>query len=196
LVSTKFSRQGQFIEFFYMHLKLASLSILALNTIRNSLGIIVVAAHLFMPLQRAIAQVADVPNPNRNGDYTTAFLPGNRGHYPIRNWLVVEVDPTNQNAELNCRNTPNGRIRSRIPRGAILQSAFRGPANESGRTTPNPDNDAIVMHQGLPWLRIRGTKDEMAFPENRDWKTLGECYVRANLQYIAPINPDAKLIGR
>jgi hypothetical protein len=116
------------------------------------------------------AQVASVPAPNRNGDFTTALQPGNRGNiYQTRKWLVIDPDPT----YLNCRSTPNGAVRSRIAPGAILTAVF----GENG-------SDAIIAAGGAYWLRVSGT-DPLTVGET------GVCYVRANRQYIAPINEDA-----
>lgn len=118
----------------------------------------------------SIAQEASVPAPNANGDFTTALQPGNRGNvYQTRKWLVVDPDPT----YLNCRATPNGAPRSRIAPGAVLTAVFSGG-----------QGDAIVLSDGVPWLRVRGT-DPLMVGER------GTCYVRANSRYIAPINEDA-----
>lgn len=39
---------------------------------------------------------------------------------------------------------------------------------------------------------MKGLRDELAYPVRPlTFDDLGECYVRANLKYIAPINPDA-----
>ena len=115
------------------------------------------------------AQTASVPAPDRNGDFTTALQPGNRGNvYQTQKWLVVDPDPT----YLNCRIAPNGRVRSRIAPGAIITAEF------------DSDAEAIVMQDGASWLRIRGT-DPLMVGE------AGVCYVRANSRYIAPINPEA-----
>jgi hypothetical protein len=39
---------------------------------------------------------------------------------------------------------------------------------------------------------VKGLRDELAYPVRPlTFDDLGECYVRANLKYIAPINPDA-----
>jgi hypothetical protein len=41
-------------------------------------------------------------------------------------------------------------------------------------------------------LRVIGIREELAYPVRPLISyDLGECYVRANLKYIAPINPDA-----
>lgn len=119
--------------------------------------------------QPSLAQMAGVPTPNRNGDFTTALQSGNRGDvYPTRKWLVIDPDPT----YLNCRATPNGAIRERIAPGAILTAVF----SEGG--------DAIVLHNSAYWLRVNGT-NPLAVGD------LEICYVRANRRYIAPINEDA-----
>ena len=143
---------------------------------------------------KAIAQSADVPKPNPNGDFNSIFVQGNRGYYAVKKWLVIQFIQSEVNGgTLNCRYTPNGEIRSRIPRGAILTAVFNQTAN--GRV-PNPHttaDDAIVLDSsGSPWLRVIGTQEELAYPVRPlKFSDLGECYVRANLKYIAPINPDA-----
>jgi len=41
-------------------------------------------------------------------------------------------------------------------------------------------------------LRVKGSQNELAYPAKpASFEQLGECYVRANLKYIAPINPDS-----
>jgi hypothetical protein len=143
---------------------------------------------------KAIAQAADVPKPNGNGDFSSIFLQGNRGYYAVQKWLIIQSVESEANGDtVNCRYTPNGEIRSRIQRGAILTAVFNQTAN--GRV-PNPHtsaDDAIVLDSsGSPWLRVIGTREELAYPvKPLIFYDLGECYVRANLKYIAPINPDA-----
>jgi hypothetical protein len=143
---------------------------------------------------QAIAQSADVPKPDLSGDFSSIFLQGNRGFYAIQKWLVIQSVESEINGDVvNCRYTPNGEIRSRIQRGAILTAVFNQTAN--GRV-PNPHttaDDAIILDSsGSPWLRVIGTREELAYPvKPLTFNDLGECYVRANLRYIAPINPDA-----
>lgn len=121
----------------------------------------------------ALAQIAAVPSPNSKGDFLSALMPGNRGNvYQTRKWLVVDPDPT----YLNCRYSPTGQVRSRIAPGAIVTAVFAGGSW----------GDAIVMSNGAPWLRISGT-DPLVLGDR------GECYVRANIRYIAPISEDAIL---
>ena len=149
---------------------------------------------LYFDNTKAIAQSADVPNPNQNGDFKTAFQQGNRGFYIINKWLVVQ--PSNleiRDDSLNCRYTPNGKVRSQIARGAIMTAVFRDDQNPRRRNLPDPSDDAIAFDSdGLPWLRVKGLRDELAEPVRPiTVEQLGECYVRANLKYIAPINPDS-----
>ncbi len=143
---------------------------------------------------RAIAQVAEVPNPDSNGNFMTVFQRGNRGFYAIEKWLVVQpAESGDYGYGLNCRYSPNGEIRSRILRGAILTAAFKGSGNRRTPNAPERADDAIVLDDnGSPWLRVKGLRDELAEPvKPTTWEQLGECYVRANLKYIAPINPDS-----
>lgn len=143
---------------------------------------------------KAIAQSANVPQPNLSGDFSSIFLQGNRGFYAVQKWLIIQSEESEANGgTVNCRYTPNGEIRSRIQRGAILTAVFNKTA--MGRV-PNPHtsaDDAIVLDSsGSPWLRVIGTREELAYPvKPLIFYDLGECYVRANLKYIAPINPDA-----
>lgn len=148
---------------------------------------------------QALAQVAEVPRPDSNGDFTTAFVQGNLGYYANKQWLVVAQSGDPRDGFLNCRYAPNGEIRSRVPSGAIVEAVFLG---EFGEPNPprmlelNPANDAIILEDGAPWLRVRGTSGLFYPARAGDWESLGECYVRANWQYIAPVNNDWSLPGR
>jgi hypothetical protein len=165
-----------------------------LNLCKPSILLIAVISSLFVLEGKAIAQEADVPKPNGNGDFNSIFLQGNRGFYAVQKWLIIQsVESEANGGTVNCRYTPNGKIRSRIQRGAILTAVFNKTA--MGRV-PNPHtsaDDAIVLDSsGSPWLRVIGTREELAYPvKPLIFYDLGECYVRANLKYIAPINPDA-----
>lgn len=116
----------------------------------------------------AQAQVADVPAANAKGDYTTARLLGNRGYYRNTHWLVV--DPS---GSLNCRATPNGAVKTKLATGWVVTAAF-----------PAKDADAVVMHQGSPWLRV--TPQDPIGARNSQ----SVCFVRANNRYVAPISID------
>lgn len=149
-------------------------------------------ASLLAPLPKAaLAQYGGVPIADRQGDYATALMQGNLGYYGNAKWLILD------NELLNCRVAPNGAVRSRILAGAIVTAAFRGPVNQQRLTEVTPEMDAIVFDNGSPWLRIKGTAAGLAFPPearsaSQQFKP-GECYVRANRRYVAPINVDAKL---
>ncbi|MEI6331867.1 MAG: hypothetical protein WCP16_21705 [Pseudanabaena sp. ELA645] len=163
-----------------------------LSLYKSSILLIAVISSLFVLEGKAIAQAAEVPNPDINGEFRTAFQQGNRGYYTIKKWLVVQPMRSGD-YDLNCRYTPNGQIRSRILRGAILTAVFQGTANKRSENLPDPATDAIAFDSdGSPWLRVKGSQDELAYPVRPlTFGNLGECYVRANLKYIAPINPDA-----
>lgn len=156
-------------------------------------GLIAVALLSLFPAA-GMAQMSDVPIPNGNGDFTTALVLGNRGYYTNNKWLVIKPANPKQPKEygITCHDTPNGPVRSRIVPGAIMTAVFRGAANLPGYTGPNLASDAIVQFQNSTWLRVRGSQAELAYPEpGRRWEELGECYVRANIKYIAPITADA-----
>lgn len=142
--------------------------------------------------QTAIAQVAETPPSDSNGDFNTAIVRGNAGgYYPNRRWLVM---PQSGSGVLNCRESPNGKIRSRIVPGAIIQAVFDGPLQPQGRNGPlNTAADAIDLSIGRPWLHVTGT-EPLVFSlsdEPGDRTQPKDCYVRANLRYIAPINEEA-----
>jgi hypothetical protein len=169
-----------------MRLNLRNLFLLLITA--SSISSVMLSPHA------AIAQVADVPNPDSNGDFRSAFQRGNRGFYVISKWLVVQ--PMGASAEdygLNCRYKPNGQIRSRILRGAIVTAVFKGTPNLHRAESPESYSDAIALDSdGSPWLRVKGLQNELAYPvKPASFDQLGECYVRANLKYIAPINPDS-----
>lgn len=164
------------------------------NLHKLSILLAAIISPLFIFEGQAIAQVADVPKPNDKGDFNSIFVQGNRGYYAVKKWLVVQFTESEVNGgTVNCRYTPNGEIRSRIPRGAILTAVFNQTAKGSVPNPPTSADDAIVLDRnGSPWLRVIGTQEELAYPVRPlTFADLGECYVRANLKYIAPINPDA-----
>ena len=125
-----------------------------------------------------------------NGDFSSALLIGHRGVYGNNQWLVMPQS----DGYLNCRYTPNGEIRSEVVPSMIITAKFNGPLSTDNRQTPNPDADAIVFHEGKPWLRVAGTERASFFPPSANRSSqdyLGECYVRANSQYITDVSNDA-----
>lgn len=143
--------------------------------------------------QAAIAQTAQAAPADSNGDFNTAIMSGNIGNfYPTSRWLVMPQG----SLSLNCRESPNGRVVSRLMPGSVVQAKFNGPLQLGGRGSAiNTEADAIDLSIGKPWLRITGTGD-FVLPISRDQPgetQIGECYVRANLQYIAPISEDVEV---
>ncbi len=174
-----------------MHMNKGRRSI-KLNLYKLPILLVAIISSLLIFEDKAIAQAAEVPNPNMNGEFRRAFQQGNRGYYRIEKWLVVQP-MTSGDYDLNCRYTPNGQVRSRISRGAILTAVFHDTGNNRSANLPDPATEAIAFDSdGLSWLRVKGLRDELAYPVRPlTFDDLGECYVRANLKYIAPINPDA-----
>lgn len=158
--------------------------------------VIAIGGQTIAPLNRAvIAQVAEVPQPDRNGDFNTAILQGNAGgYYPNTRWLAMPQ--SDLNGVLNCRESPNGKIKSRIVPGAIIRAVFNGDLQLQGRGgPPNPAADAIDLSSGRPWLHVTGT-ESLVIPmssEEGDRRKPKDCYVRANLRYIAPVNEEANI---
>ena len=81
-----------------------------LNLDKPSMLLIAIITSIFIFEGKAIAQAAEVPNPDINGDFHTAFQQGNRGYYSIEKWLVVQPMRSGD-YDLNCRYTPNGQLR-------------------------------------------------------------------------------------
>jgi len=128
--------------------------------------------------------------PDSSGDFSSALLMGNRGIYGNNYWLVVPQT----DGYLNCRYTPNGEIRSEIVPGMIAMAKFGNSLSIDNGQTPNLAADAIVSHNGKPWLRVTGANSREFFAptaNRRSQDYLGECYVRANSKYIMPVNNDA-----
>jgi hypothetical protein len=92
-----------------------------LNLYKLPILLVTIIFSLLIFKDKAIAQAADVPKPNLSGDFSSIFLQGNRGFYAVQKWLVIEsVESEINGGTVNCRYSPNGEIRSRIQRGAIL----------------------------------------------------------------------------
>jgi hypothetical protein len=99
-----------------------------------------------------------LPNPNRSGDFTArnanTFLSETSGMVTWPTWRVVSSD-----GELNCRQSPNGRVvRVYLNNRDIVRAELRG------------GNAFVAASNGSPWMLTRD-----------------RCYVRANSQYIRPI---------
>lgn len=106
----------------------------------------------------ANAEQSSLPRSNRRGDFTPAnantFVSETNGRVTWPYWRVVSSD-----GELNCRQTPNGRIvRVYLNHRDRVQAELRG------------GNAFVAATNGAPWLLTRD-----------------RCYVRANTQYIQPV---------
>lgn len=122
----------------------------------------------------AQAQMTDVPDFDANGDFQSARVRGNRGYYTHDQWLVVEPDDSG----LNCRNA-NGNVILTLAYGAIVDSNF-------------DHSDAIQLINGQPWLSVRVSAMDLRRQVADSFAAVQTCYVRANNQYIAPLNPDTQ----
>ncbi|MEL7037301.1 MAG: hypothetical protein AAFO04_17005 [Cyanobacteria bacterium J06592_8] len=123
---------------------------------------------ILLTTSAGIAQIAEVPSPNADGDFMSAKVLGNRGYYNNQIWLVVDLE------YLNCRYTPGGEVKTRLITGATMTAIFPQEGRE----------DAIVIRNGKPWLRVRSLNPNLSRIDS------GVCYVRANKKYIFPINND------
>ncbi|MDV3352678.1 hypothetical protein D0962_24305 [Leptolyngbyaceae cyanobacterium CCMR0082] len=122
----------------------------------------------------AQAQMSDVPRFDTNGDFFSARVQGNRGMYPHWQWVVVETD----NLGLNCR-SDNGDVIVVLAYGAVVDSVFEG-------------DDAISLVNGQPWLKVNADLRDVQRRVVDDFAVAYTCYVRANNQYIVPLNPDTQ----
>ncbi|MEM7066544.1 MAG: hypothetical protein AAF572_25675 [Cyanobacteria bacterium P01_B01_bin.77] len=122
----------------------------------------------------AQAQMADVPSFDANGDFLSARVQGNRGTYPHWQWLIVETDE----AGLNCRNA-NGAVVVTLAYGAVVDSVF-------------DTDDAIDLVEGQAWLKVTANVFDLRRRVVDETAVAYTCYVRANTQYIAPVNPDTQ----
>ncbi len=48
--------------------------------------LVAIISSLLVFEDQAIAQAADVPKPNANGDFSSIFVQGNRGFYAVDKW--------------------------------------------------------------------------------------------------------------
>lgn len=124
----------------------------------------------------AYAQATEVPDFDRNGDFKSSRVLGNRGTYPHKQWLVVDPDANG----LNCRNDQWSVVVT-LSYGSVVNTVF----------TSNQDN-AIRLIDGQPWLRVSVSLFDIQTRQTNNRLDTYTCYVRANRQYIAPINPDSQ----
>jgi len=128
-----------------------------------------------------LAQAADIPRADRNGDFRTARVRGNRGDYPHRHWLVVDRGA----GGLNCR-AANGEVMLTLNYGSVINSRFEGGAGYE-----NDTGEAIDLVNGQPWLSVEVTAFDIRQQVTSELAEKYQCYVRANQRFIAPINPSS-----
>lgn len=123
----------------------------------------------------AEAQTADVIRPNAQGDFATIMIPGARGAYPQRFWLVVDRDPRG----LLCRD-PHGRASIALRYGAIVE-------------LDQPDQQiSPQLIQGKPYLRMAVKPVDLLYDVRLKGRGQSAvCSVRANSAFLAPIQPDS-----
>ena len=127
---------------------------------------------LYFPLV-AKAQSADVIRPGPDGDFRSIQVPGNRGSYTQRYWLVVDRDPRG----LWCRD-PWGRPSIALKYGSVIES--------SSNTAP------LQIRQGKSYLQVSIKPEDILYDARlRGARNSNTCLVRANSAFIAPINPDS-----
>jgi hypothetical protein len=144
--------------------------------LRSLLALLVGLTSGGLCIPAALAQVSDVVQANRDGEFLTTRIAGNRGPYSQRQWLVVDQDP----AGLNCWDT-KGYVAATLAYGAVIDSDLQGD-----------DGEAIRIVAGRPWLRLIAHPFDLRKDLRPEVLRLGPlvCVVRANAGYVAPLNPD------
>ncbi|MEB3165991.1 MAG: hypothetical protein VKO65_04900 [Cyanobacteriota bacterium] len=122
-------------------------------------------------------QSADVVRPDGQGDFRTVSVPGARGSYPQRFWLVVDRDPRG----LLCRDR-SWRAWVALRTGAVLELA-----------TADGDEPQPLLHQTKPYVWVQAKPIDLLHDVRfrRDRGTTALCAVRANSSFIAPIHPES-----
>lgn len=142
------------------------------------LKIILSVVFSLIVIESALAQVADVPRADSQGEYTTGIMPGNRGEYTQLTWVNVDKD-----YHLNCRDQ-RGTIVSVFAQGWLMEAAaLRGQEVIFSI-------DTEIMNEisgGGKWLRV---KTSPIFSRGNP-QTAEYCYVRAHEKYIRPVNMDS-----
>ena len=121
----------------------------------------------------ALAQRAEPPLPNASGDFVSSQTQGNRGLYEVRHWLMVDRDPEGT----HCRSLATHQPIARLFYGDLV-------------VTDTPEHglqQAVVMVNGRPWLRLRRPGWRLLDVSQRG-STPFACLVRANAAFIAPVN--------
>ena len=128
-----------------------------------------------------LAQRSDVPETDKDGNFRSTRMQGNRGVYQQTYWLVVDRDPAGLNCRLSRHSNQGLSLQRRevaLQRGAIIKADHYAS-----------DDDAISIVEGQTWLRVIVNQKEMQYDARRqDRNKPYQCYVRANESFIAPIN--------
>ncbi|KZL51336.1 MULTISPECIES: hypothetical protein [Cyanophyceae] len=133
----------------------------------RSVSAIAIASLIGMISLPSLAQKRQTPTPNRQGDYNSAITT-----FPDGSQVVLLSWFTNiRSGKLNCRSTPgvNQRVIKQFQPNDLLQ------VNPG---TKNSQEPIMRDSQGNPWLRVKIV--------NNQGKTQGNCFVRANKQFIEP----------
>jgi hypothetical protein len=148
---------------------------LSLLSCKDKLSLAIIIANLlaYFPLLPALAQRADVPAFDRNGNFPSSKVQGNRGFYQQRYWLVVDKDSRG----FNCRQGADSV--TRFVYGDVLTAA-----------TPRNGDDAISVINGQSWLTVNYQLSYKARNLTNNPKKILQCKVLANTAFIAPINMD------
>jgi|GEM_PF-1269013 hypothetical protein len=124
----------------------------------------------------AQAQSADVIRPGSDGDFRSIEIPGNRGSYPQRFWLVVDRDPRG----LWCRDL-SGRPSIALKYGSVIESVDTS-------VTASP----IMLSQGKTYLLVRVKPVDILYDARLHGRgSPSTCLVRANSSFLAPINSES-----
>jgi hypothetical protein len=125
----------------------------------------------------AHTQTADVISPGEDGDFRSLQIPGPRGSYLQRFWLVVDRDPRG----LWCRDL-QGRPSIALKYGSVIESDSSAQAGE-----------AVLLNQGKTYLRVKVKPINILYDARlrRNKTSFITCVVRANSSFLAPINPDS-----
>ena len=123
------------------------------------------ACLLFYP-RPLLAQRADSAAFDRQGDFHSSRIRGNRGFYQQRYWLVVDTDRRG----LNCRD--QRRLVARFNYGDVLMA-----------DVPLPSDEAIAQIDGRTYLRIADERSFLRIGADKmsDDKRFS-CLVRANVK--------------
>jgi hypothetical protein len=121
-----------------------------------------------------LAQVADVIRPDQQGDFPRIEIPGARGSYQQRYWLVVDRDPRG----LWCRDR-SGRPSIALRYGAVVETD-----GGSGASSP------VLLQQSKSYLRVRVKPVDILYDARlMDRGTPTACVIRSNTSFLAPIHP-------